>query len=80
MKVKIFKFSACDCRYRNSNFEKITMNPADVEAEINRFIRGKSIISITPSVVEERIHNNGGYNTVSLVYTILYEAPNEEME
>lgn len=73
MKVKIFKFSACDCRYVSNKFEKVSMNTAGAEAEINRFIEGKQVISITPSVVDERHHNNGGYNTVSIVYTILYE-------
>lgn len=78
-KVKIFSFRAVDCSYdRNapygkSSFSEIQMNRAAIENVINDFIKDKKVVSITPSISTVRHHNNGGYDTENIIYTIVYE-------
>lgn len=78
-KVKIFSFRAVDCSYdRNapygkSSFSEIQMNRAAIENVINDFIKDKKVVSITPSISTVLHHNNGGYDTENIIYTIVYE-------
>lgn len=83
-KVKIFSFRAVDCSYnanvphRESSFSEIQMNRAAAENVINDFIKDKQVISITPSISTVRHHNNGGYDTENIIYTIVYEEESEK--
>ena len=49
------------------------LNTSDVEAEVNDFMQYHNIISVNINTVDCRYHNNGGYNDVDIVYTIVYQ-------
>lgn len=68
MKVKIFRFVV------SSNISKDTDSLRTIEDEINSFLdlSQAEVIDIKTSTVTTIRHNNGGKNTVELIYTILY--------
>lgn len=68
MKVKIFRFVV------SSNISKDTDSIRTIEDEINLFLdlSQAEVIDIKTSTVITTRHNNGGKDTVELIYTILY--------
>ena len=74
-KVKTFRFFGSYNEYKNSTFSNIKTNTEDIDMEINNFIKENvtELIDIKITTVECRWHNNGGYNNVDLIYTIIYK-------
>lgn len=68
MKVKIFRFVV------SSNVSQHTDSLSTIEDEINLFLdlSQAEVIDIKTSTVTTTRHNNGGKDTVELIYTILY--------
>lgn len=78
-RVKIFRVPACECRYdriRSPSFTKVPMDTDGIENMLNQFLMRKNVISIIATPVTEQRHNNGGYDTVSLIYTVIYQEEN----
>lgn len=69
MKVKIFRFVV------SSSIPKNIKPLETIEDEINLFLdlSQAEVIDIKVSTVTTRQHNNGGDDTVELIYTILYK-------
>lgn len=69
MKVKIFRFVV------SSSIPKNIKPLEAIEDEINLFLdlSQAEVIDIKVSTVTIRRHNNGGDDTVELIYTILYK-------
>ena len=75
-KIRVFRFPASRNKFvRNGErtFLCERLNTSDVEAEINDFMQYHNIISVNVNTVDCRYHNNGGYNDVDIVYTIVYQ-------
>ena len=73
MKVKILKFDASKNYYNKQNHDLIEMNTAEAEAELNRFILDKDVIDIKTNTITTHRHNNGGNDSNTIIYTILYK-------
>lgn len=55
------------------NFTGDNLTPSDeIDKFINEFIANKDVVSISVQYPVVSGHNNGGYNTVMAVYTIIY--------
>lgn len=69
MKVKIFRFVV------SSNVSQYIDSLSTIEDEINSFLdlSQAEVIDIKISTVTTNQHNNGGKDTVELIYTILYQ-------
>lgn len=74
-KVKTFRFTGSECRYINGKFECAKEQTKDIDTIINNFISKyvEELIDIKITTVESNYHNNGGYNNVDLIYTIIYK-------
>ena len=49
------------------------INEDSIEKEINEFCVDKEIIDIKTNTFTTKNHNNGGYNEVFIVYTVMYK-------
>ncbi len=75
-KIRVFRFPASRSKYESDGerrFHCQRLNTSDVEAEVNDFMQYHNIISVNVNTVDCRYHNNGGYNDVDIVYTIVYQ-------
>ena len=75
LKVKTFKFIGSECEYTDGKFKCLKTNEKDIDTIINNFISKyvEELVDIKITTVESRYHNNGGYNNVDLIYTIIYK-------
>lgn len=69
MQIKIFNFIVSSPNPRN------IVCPERIEEEINSFLdlSQAEVIAIKTTTVTTHQHNNGGEDTVKLIYTILYK-------
>ena len=74
-KIKTFKFVGSRCEYANGKFKCLEDYTEDIDNVINNFISKNvtDLIDIKIVTVDSRYHNNGGYNNVDLIYTIIYK-------
>lgn len=75
LKVKTFRFVGSECEYANGKFKCLKDDVKDIDTVINNFLSKhvKELVDIKIVAVENRYHNNGGYNNVDLIYTIIYK-------
>ncbi len=75
LKVKTFRFVGSECEYTNGKFKCLKDSTENIDIVINNFISKyvEELIDIKITTVENRYHNNGGYNNVDLIYTIIYK-------
>lgn len=82
MKIKVFKFEVCNWAVDLTDEQKNARsrealqrisNEEDIENTINNFIENKDVLQIITNNIDVNYHNNGRYNTIQLVYTILYK-------
>lgn len=73
-KVKIFEFSASKTCYDGTSHELIEFDKQEAERQINDFLQTPNInlIDIKVNVVEKLVHNNGGFNNNTIIYTVIY--------
>ena len=74
--VMIFRFPASRSVPNHHGDARFTCERFDTEAaenKINSILDGCKIDSISVTPVVARRHNNGGYDDVDLVYTVVYE-------
>lgn len=74
-KVEVFRFKGIECKYLNGNFSNEKEDPRKIQTIINDFIanNGYSLVDIKVNTVDCRYHNNGGFNSVDLIYTVIYD-------
>lgn len=74
-KIKTFRFIGSECQYENREFKCLKDYAEDIDDIINNFISKhvNELIDIKIVTVDYRHHNNGGYNNVDLIYTIIYK-------
>lgn len=74
-KVKTFRFKGSKTRCTGKGYEYLHDSTDDIDKVINGFIcdNVNTLIDIKVTAVECRWHNNGGYNEIDLIYTIIYE-------
>ena len=74
-KVKTFRFIGSKCEYTNGKFILLETGTEDIDRTINDFVSKNvgELIDIKVATVDSRYHNNGGYNNVDLIYTIVYK-------
>lgn len=74
MRIKTFRFKGSDNEY-TGDFTNIKVSEEDIDLEINKFIEDyvNELIDIKITTVDCGYHNNGGYNEVDLIYTIIYK-------
>lgn len=74
-KVKTFRFIGSKCEYTDRKFILLKTNTEDIDKEINEFVSENvtELIDIKITTVENHYHNNGGYNGVDLIYTVIYK-------
>lgn len=74
-KIKTFRFVGSKCEYNKGKFSCLKSNTEDIDTVINNFIATNvtELIDIKVATVESMYHNNGGYNDVDLIYTIVYK-------
>ena len=73
-KIKTFRFVGSECDYTNGKFKCLKDDTKDIDSVINNFISKyvEELIDIKIATVDSSYHNNGGYNNVDLIYTIIY--------
>ena len=74
-KIKTFEFCGSECEYTNGKFIGLKSDTEYIDEIINKFISNNvsELIDIKITTVESLYHNNGGYNNVGLIYTIIYK-------
>ena len=77
IQIKTFRFIGSKTKYLGSGLshENIKDDEKVIDKTINDFIKKnvKRLEDIKITTVDCNYHNNGGYNTVDLIYTIIYE-------
>ena len=77
MKIKTFRFKGSKTFYNQSIREHANMKDSenDIDYVINDFIKDNvnELIDIKITTIDCMHHNNGGYNNVDLIYTIIYK-------
>lgn len=75
VKVKTFRFKGCKTHCTSKGHECLHDSTDDIDKVINNFIcdNVSTLIDIKITTIECRWHNNGGYNKIDLIYTIIYE-------
>ena len=73
-KVKTFRFKGSKTHYTSKGHEFLHDSTDDIDKVINNFIcdNVSTLIDIKITTIECRWHNNGGYNEIDLIYTIIY--------
>ena len=73
--IKTFRFTGSESDYSQRNFTNIKTDTKTIDSTINDFIETNvnELIDIKVATVDCRYHNNGGYNSVDLIYTIIYK-------
>lgn len=74
-KIKTFRFMGSSNIYNKGENSKEYTEVSAIDSFINDFLQhgDHSLIDIKIATVEAKHHNNGGYNLVDLIYTIIYE-------
>lgn len=83
MKVKIIEGYVSKCVYnpdhdrnKNPRFSSQSELP-EIEKKVNAFCTKHNVVSITPTTYTMNQHNNGGYDNVRIVFTIVYNDKTE---
>lgn len=74
-KIKTFRFIGSECEYNQGKFKCLKSDAKEIDDIINDFVSNNvdELIDIKIVTVGSRYHNNGGYNNVDLIYTIIYK-------
>ena len=77
IQIKTFKFIGSKTKYlgNGNGHENIKDDTETIDKTINDFIKKnvKCLEDIKITTVDCNYHNNGGYNSIDLIYTIIYE-------
>ena len=75
LKIQTFRFMGSGNEYFEGKFINRKDDTIEIDDIINDFIAHdvKELIDIKITTVDCRYHNNGGYNNVDLIYTIIYK-------
>lgn len=75
MKIKTFRFNGCKTNYINGKHIKINDSNIDIDNCIMGFLKENNaeLIDVKIVPIECMQHNNGGYNNIDLIYTIIYK-------
>lgn len=77
MKIKTFRFIGCKNSYTRGKDinEKVYDKENKIDHEINQFLKDNEyeLIDIKITTIETNYHNNCGYNSVDLLYTVIYK-------
>ena len=79
MKIKIIEGDICKSVYTpwsDQKFSTTTQMP-EIEKKVNAFCAKHDVVSVTPTTYLAHQHNNGGYNNVRIVFTIVYNDKTE---
>ena len=76
MKVKVFRFTVCECQSigRPPRMERTGLTPSEIEERVNSFCETVNVVSISVSPVTYKQHDGGGYDDIELWYNIVYQA------
>jgi hypothetical protein len=80
MKVAVFKYYASmqGSKGYSSNYGEC-IDSELIQSELNEFMEDKEVIDIKTNTFTSYRHNNGGYDEVFIVYTIMYNEKQEEL-
>ena len=74
---KTFRFNGSKNDYDRSSQKntKIYTSESVIDHTINQFLKDNEyiLIDIKITTIDTNYHNNGGYNDIDLLYTIIYE-------
>lgn len=83
IKIKTFKFTICNAASHPMRVDtaeawyqkkiKEIVSPETIDQTINDFLKDKKFISMNVTPIAEHYHNNARGNTVTALYTIMYE-------
>ena len=67
MKVKVFRFTVCECQSigRPPRMERTGLTPSEIEERVNSFCETVNVVSISVTPVTYKQHDGGGGSKIS---------------